>query len=114
MRQQLLDVPTVCEARSDAAGLPVPLEHDRLLALRLTQKDEPKLEAPVAIKAMAAKLRIVAARLWQLFLVIVITECARDAEKATKPYFTFPLSLVVATWRINFENDAPLPGRLLL
>ena len=64
----------------------------------------------MAIKAMAAKLRIVAARLWQLFLVIVITECARDTEKATKPYFTFPLSLVVATWRINFENDAPCPA----
>ena len=85
MRQQLLDVPTVCGARNDAEGLPGPLEHDRLLALRLTQKDEPKLEAPVAIKAMAAKLRIVAARWWQLFPVLVITECGRDTEKATKP-----------------------------
>lgn len=31
---------------------------------------------------------IVAARVWQLFFVFVLTECGRDTEKATKPHFT--------------------------
>jgi hypothetical protein len=46
---------------------------------------------------MAAKLRIVAARWWQLFPVLVITECGRDTEKATQALVAFPLSIVVAS-----------------